>query len=123
MKNNEKNFGIFLSIICFFIYFYFLFFEGENNSSFLIISIIFLILSFFKPIFFYFPNKIWIKIGFLLGKFISPLIMLLIYFSVIFLTYIYIKLLKKDILKLNFLKNKSSYWEKHENHKNYFKQY
>ena len=49
--------------------------------------------------------------------------MLIIYFTVIFLTFLYAKISKKDILKTKFNKNLNTYWEKHENYKNFFKQF
>ena len=37
--------------------------------------------------------------------------MLIIYFTVIFLTFLYAKISKKDILKAKFNKNLNTYWE------------
>ena len=123
MEKKNRNFGIFFSIIILLVYFYLLFVEEKNNFFLIAISVFLIILSFSFPKIFKYPNKIWIKLGYILGKFISPIIMLIIYFTVIFLTFLYAKISKKDILKAKFNKNLNTYWEKHENYKNFFKQY
>ena len=59
-------------------------------------------------------KKIWIKFGELLGKFISPLVMFLIYFFIVFPTNLVLKILNKDILGLTIHKKKDTYWKKKE---------
>ena len=54
-------------------------------------------------------NKIWFKFGLLLGKFISPLVMGLIFFLVVTPIALLMKLLKKDVLNLKFNKD-NTYW-------------
>tara|TARA_B100001093_G_C26188171_1_gene742770 strand:+ start:125 stop:514 length:390 start_codon:yes stop_codon:yes gene_type:complete len=54
-------------------------------------------------------NKIWFKFGLLLGKFISPLVMGLIFFLVVTPIALFMKLLKKDVLNLKFNKD-NTYW-------------
>ena len=59
-------------------------------------------------------KKFWIKFGELLGKFISPIVMFLIYFFIVFLTNLILKILNKDILDLTIHKKKDTYWKKKE---------
>jgi hypothetical protein len=54
-------------------------------------------------------NKIWFKFGLLLGRFISPLVMGLIFFLVVTPIALFMKLLKKDLLNLKFNKD-NTYW-------------
>ena len=54
-------------------------------------------------------NKIWFKFGLLLGRFISPLIMGLIFFLVVTPIALLMKLLKKDLLNLKYSKD-NTYW-------------
>ena len=54
-------------------------------------------------------NKIWFKFGLLLGRFISPLVMGLIFFLVVTPIALLMKLLKKDLLNLKFNKD-NTYW-------------
>ena len=54
-------------------------------------------------------NKIWFKIGILLGNIISPIVMGIIFFLVVTPTSIIMKILRKDLLNLK-KNNKNSYW-------------
>ena len=80
----------------------------------LIISIVFLFLGILNSKIFTPLNKIWFKIGILLGNVISPIIMSIIFFLVVTPTSFIMKILGKDILNLK--KNtKNSYWIKKQN--------
>ena len=82
----------------------------------LIISFIFLILGIFNSKLLSPLNKIWFKLGILLGKIISPIVMGIIFFTVVTPTAIILKIFKKDVLSLK--KNKSnSYWKKKTHYK------
>ena len=54
-------------------------------------------------------NKVWFKFGIILGKIISPIVLFLIFFLVMTPISIYLKLIKKDILKLK-KNNENTYW-------------
>ena len=80
----------------------------------LIISIVFLILGILNSKILTPLNKIWFKIGILLGKVISPIVMGIIFFLVVTPTSFIMKILGKDLLNLK--KNtKNSYWIKKQN--------
>ena len=75
----------------------------------LIISIVFLILGILNSKILTPLNKIWFKIGILLGNVISPIVMSIIFFLVVTPTSLIMKLFGKDILGIK--KNRSkSYW-------------
>ena len=76
----------------------------------LLISIAFLLTSFFKPKIFKPLNKIWFKFGILLGSIIAPIVMMAIFFLIITPIGIMMRLLKKDIIKKNYDPNISTYW-------------
>jgi hypothetical protein len=109
-KNNNIIFGI-----VFFIFFLILGFHsvivGEKKDvriwSF-ILSLVFLVTTITKPNLFTFPNRIWIQFGTLLGKIISPIVMGLVFFSVLTPIGILVRTLNKDIMGLK--KTKNSYW-------------
>ena len=107
---SEKNFGIVFSI--FFIVLGFLSFlnKGIVNPYFFFISFIFLFLSFFYSSIFKYPNKIWFKIGIILGLFVSPLIMFLIYYIIFLPIGFIMRLINKDFLQINIDKKIPSYW-------------
>ena len=75
----------------------------------LIISIVFLLLGILNSKILTPLNKIWFKIGILLGNVISPIVMSIIFFLVVTPTSFIMKILGKDLLNLR--KNtKNSYW-------------
>ena len=54
-------------------------------------------------------NLIWFKFGIILGRFISPIIMGIIFFGIVTPTSIIMKIFNKDILKLK-KNNTKTYW-------------
>ena len=112
VKNSNKSFGIVFFI--FFLFLSVLIFKNNNilAYTFLFISLIFLYLGLKSSELLSPLNKFWIKFGILLGKIISPIIMALVYFSVVYLTKIFLILINKDILSLKINKNLDSYWIK-----------
>ena len=65
-------------------------------------------------------NKLWFSFGLLLGRFISPIIMGVIFFGLVTPIGLLLRIFRKDILKLK-LNNKNTYWDKKNNLKNNFK--
>ena len=110
LKSSNKSFGI-VFFLFFLVLSIFNFNNNNNNSYYLIIiSIIFLFLGLRNSQLLTPLNKLWIKFGFLLGKIISPIVMAIVYFSVVFVTKIFLVLMKKDILNLKLDKNIKTYW-------------
>ena len=75
----------------------------------LIISIFFLLLGILNSKILTPLNKIWFKIGILLGNVISPIVMSIIFFLVVTPTSFVMKILRKDLLNLK-KNNENSYW-------------
>ena len=75
----------------------------------LVISLIFLALGLLNSKILTPLNRLWFKFGLLLGRFISPLIMGIIFFVVVTPIGIIMRLLKKDLLNLKYNK-KETYW-------------
>tara|TARA_B100000686_G_C16491232_1_gene812191 strand:- start:437 stop:826 length:390 start_codon:yes stop_codon:yes gene_type:complete len=91
--------------------------NGENiRLSFLTISIIFLILGIVNSKILTPLNKLWFKLGLLLGKIVSPIVMGIIFFFIVTPTGIIMRLIKKDLLNLK-KNNSKTYWieKKNEN--------
>ena len=55
-------------------------------------------------------NKLWVKLGEVLGKIIAPIIMFLIFMLVVTPTAILVRLFRKDLLSLKMDKKIKSYW-------------
>ena len=107
--SSNRSFGI-----VFFIFFLIVsLYPIINNDSLrvwsLIISLAFLILALTNSEILTPLNKIWFKIGIILGKIVSPFIMGIIFFLVVTPTGLIMKLFGKDLLNLKY-NNKNSYW-------------
>ena len=106
---SNKSFGIVFAIVFSLIALWPLLKGDEIRLWSLIISIIFLILGFMNSKILTPLNKLWFKLGILLGNFIAPIIMGIIFFFVVTPTGIIMKLLRKDLIKLK-KNNDESYW-------------
>jgi len=113
-KNNikigtNKSFGI-VFFLFFLIVSLFPLFKNENIRVWsLIIAIIFLILGLLNSKFLTPLNKIWFKFGILLGSFVSPIIMGIVFFVIVTPTSIIMRVLGKNLLNLK-KDNKKTYW-------------
>ena len=107
LKNNI-TFGTLFFIFFLFIGLYPLISSGTIRIWSIILSLVFLIITIIKPNLFTFLNKLWIKFGFLLGKVISPIVMLLIFFFIVTPIGILVRVFKKDVMGLK--REKFSYW-------------
>ena len=107
--SSNRSFGIVFFIFFLIIAIYPLLESGGIRIWSFILSLIFLILGLINSEFLTPLNQLWFKVGLLLGKLISPIVMGLVFFIVVTPTGLIMKLLKKDILKLR--KNSSkTYW-------------
>tara|TARA_Y100001936_G_scaffold217452_1_gene229410 strand:- start:172 stop:555 length:384 start_codon:yes stop_codon:yes gene_type:complete len=109
--SSNRSFGIVFFIVFLLIAFYPLLKGDDLRIWSLIISFIFLILGLINSKLLTPLNRIWFKFGLLLGKFISPLIMGIIFFVVVTPIGIIMRLLKKDLLNLKY-NEKETYWIK-----------
>ena len=75
----------------------------------LVISAIFLILGLLNSKVLTPLNKLWFKLGILLGAIVSPIVMGIVFFIVVTPISLIMKILRKDILNLKKNKNQS-YW-------------
>jgi hypothetical protein len=107
--SSNRSFGIVFFIFFLIIAIYPLLESGEIRIWSFILSLIFLILGLINSEILTPLKQLWFKFGLLLGKFISPIVMGFVFFIVVTPTGLIMKLLKKDILKLQ--KNTSkTYW-------------
>ena len=108
---SNRSFGIVFFIVFFIIAFYPLLSDGDVRIWSVIIALVFLILGLLNSKILLPLNKIWFKFGIFLGKIVSPFIMGVIFFFVVTPIGYIMRLLRKDILNLNF-NNKHTYWIK-----------
>ena len=106
---SNKSFGVVFFLVFLLISLYPLINDGNLRIWSFVISIIFLILGILNSKILSPLNKIWFKFGLLLGKIISPIVMSIIFFIVVTPTGLILRLFKKDVLNLKF-NNNNTYW-------------
>ena len=109
-QGSDKGFGYVFSIIFLLIGSYPLLHGEVFKLWFMVLAFVFMMIALLKPSLFKWPNYLWFRFGILLGKVVSPVVMALIFFLVIFPTGLALRLFKKDILGLKIDKNKKTYW-------------
>ena len=107
-KKNNITFGILFFIFFFIIGLYPLVSVGVIRIWSVVLSLVFLIITIIRPNLFTFLNRSWIQFGIFLGKIISPIVMGLVFFFVVTLIGILVRILKKDVMGLK--RGASSYW-------------
>ena len=78
---------------------------------FLTLGIVCLLITLFNPKILLPFNKLWMQFGFLLGIFISPIVLGLIFFGLFTPISLLMRLFRRDELEIKFIK-KNSYWKK-----------
>tara|TARA_B110001452_G_scaffold79667_1_gene65155 strand:+ start:96 stop:485 length:390 start_codon:yes stop_codon:yes gene_type:complete len=109
--SSNRSFGIVFFVLFFIIAIFPLLNDGNIRIWSAVLSIIFLILGLMNSSILYPLNKIWFKFGILLGKFVSPIVLGIIFFLVVTPIGILMKILGKDLLNLK-NNNENSYWIK-----------
>ena len=106
---SNRSFGIVFFIIFFIISLFPLLKGNDIRIWSLLVSLIFLVLGLINSNILSPLNKLWFKFGLLLGNFISPIVMGLVFFLVVTPTGLFMRLIGKDLLNLK-KKNVKSYW-------------
>ena len=111
-QSSNKSFGL-LFFVVFLIIGLWPLKNGENlNFYFIAVSIIFLILGLINSKLLSPLNKLWIKLGEILGIIIAPIVMALVYFVILTPVSFIVRIFGKDLLNLKLLKDKETYWIK-----------
>ena len=113
MKKNENNksFGILFFIVFLVIALWPTINSGSIRVWAMLIALIFLFLGVLNLKYLTPFKKGWIKLGEVLGKFIAPVVMGIIYFFIITPIGIFMRVIGKDLLNLKY-NSKKSYWNK-----------
>ena len=107
--SSNKSFGIVFSIFFLLISIYPLLNNDPIYYWSLFLSFIFLVLGLMDSKILSPLNLLWFKFGILLGRIISPIVMGIIFFLVVTPISIILKMFGKDVLNLKFNNNKT-YW-------------
>jgi len=109
--SSNRSFGIVFFVVFLLISLFPLINSGEIRIWSLIISFIFLILGLLKSKILTPLNILWFKFGIFLGKIVTPIVMGVIFFFVVTPIGLIMRVLGKDLLNLKYNLNKS-YWIK-----------
>ena len=108
---SNRKFGFFFSVIFTIISIYLFFYDNYNTAYiFLVISIIFFLITILKADLLLPFNKLWMSFGFILGLIVNPVVLGIIYFLVFTPTGLIMRLFKRDELRIK-LKKRNSYWK------------
>ena len=112
-KSSNRSFGIIFFIV-FLLISVWPIMDGQALRVWsLVISLIFLILGILNSKILTPLNLAWIKLGEILGRFIAPVVMAVIYFLIVTPIGLFMRIIGKDLLNIKFSQN-SSYWIKRE---------
>ena len=113
---SNKSFGIVFFIVFLLIGLYPLLKNNDIRIWSLIVSSVFLLLGLKNSKILTPLNILWFKFGMMLGKYVSPIVMGLVFFLVVTPTGIIMRIFNKDLLKLK-KRNINSYWIKRDDQK------
>ena len=109
-KPSDKSFGLLFAFVFLVVALWPILKNNSINLIALFSSISLLIISFIKPELLKPFNYLWMKLGLVLGKIVPPIIMFMIFFTVITPIGILLRIFKKDLLCLKFT-NEDTYWQ------------
>ena len=106
---SNRNFGTVFFLV-FLIISLFPLLKNENIRIWsIIIAIVFLVLGLLNSKFLTPLNKIWFRFGIILGNFVSPIVMGIVFFVIVTPTSLIMRVLGKNLLNLK-KGNKKTYW-------------
>lgn len=109
-SGTEKSFGLTFGCVFLIIALLPLLRQHPVNVWPLGVAFLFFVFAFGAPAYFKFPNMLWLKLGLLLNRIVSPVILSVLFFLVFLPTGLLLKLFKKDILGLKLDRTAHSYW-------------
>ena len=107
---SNKKFGFFFTFVFAILAFYFLFIDSILWAQALaILAVLFLLITVIIPQVLLPLNKLWMRLGLLLGMIVSPIILGIIFFGLVTPYGVVMRMFGRDELRLKFT-NKSSHW-------------
>jgi hypothetical protein len=108
--SSNRSFGFLFFVVFFVISLWPLKSQGDLRIWTLVLSLLFLILGALNSKLLTPFNKLWFKFGILLGSIVSPIVMGAVFFIVVTPVGLIMRLLGKDLLRINKNKPISTYW-------------
>ena len=113
-RGSERSFGITFSIVFLAIGGYIFWKSGEVVWWLVAAAAVLLMITLIYPRLLAMPNALWFKFGMLLGRFIAPIVMALVYITTFIPMGLYIRLTGKDLMSTRLDPDTDSYWIKRE---------
>ena len=108
---SNKKFGFFFTFVFAILAFYFLFIDSILWAQALaILAVFFLLITVIIPQVLLPLNKLWMRLGLLLGMIVSPIVLGIIFFGLVTPYGVVMRMFGRDELRLNF-KNKKTHWK------------
>ena len=109
---SNRKFGFFFALVFFISSIYF-FLKSINYVAFLFVlfTITFLLITLVKSDSLQPLNRLWMSIGFLIGRIVSPIVLGIIYFGMFVPIALLMRIYGRDELQLR-LRNETTYWVK-----------
>ena len=109
-QSSNRSFGLLFFLVFLIVGLWPLKNGGNLNIYLIAISFIFLTLGLINSKFLSPLNKLWIRFGEILGLFIAPVVMFCVYFFFITPISLIVRIFGKDLIGIKFNKNKDTYW-------------
>jgi hypothetical protein len=119
--SSNRSFGFLFFVVFFVVSLWPLKSQGDLRLWAFILSLVFLVLGVLNSKLLTPLNKLWFKFGILLGSIVSPIVMGAVFFIVVTPIGLIMRLLGKDLLRINKSKPISTYWINRDKQKNTMK--
>lgn len=107
---SNRSFGIVFAVVFAVIGLFPLWTDQAPRSWSLVVALAFFAVALLRPPLLNPLNRLWFRVGMLLSRLVSPLIMGILFFITVVPTGLVMRTLKKDLLKQSFDPEADSYW-------------
>lgn len=108
--STDRTFGLFFGGVFLLVAVYPLFVGGELRLWSIAVAALFVAVALLRPQLLRPLNRAWMLLGLLLHKIVTPIVLGLLYLAVITPVALVMRIKKRDVLRLRFDPNASSYW-------------
>ena len=105
-----RHFGLEMALILNLFALFFIWYEKRAGLVFSLVGGVFLLAAVFVPTWLRTFEKLWMGLGELLGKIVTPLILVLVYYLAVVPMGLLVRILRKDLLALKLDPDAKSYW-------------
>ena len=107
----ERSFGFVFATFFIIISAYIYLFNDKINYILVLASLLFFFFSILYPKIFFYPSKLWLKFGHIIGLITTPIIISIMYLFIVIPTALVLKILRKDILDRKYPLLEDSNWK------------